>query len=53
LLSFGAKSRLLVGYQKNIKIEAYRPILLPVVLYRQETWPLTLREEFKLRVVRK
>jgi len=28
----------------------YRIITLPVVLYGCETWPLTLREERKLRV---
>ena len=38
---------------KGIKIEVYRKILLPVVLYRQETWSLALREEFRLRVVGK
>jgi hypothetical protein len=38
---------------KNIKIEAYRTILLPVVLYGQQSWSLTLREELKLRVVGK
>ena len=40
-------SRLL---SKNLKIKIYRTIILPVVLYRCETWPLTLREERKLRV---
>jgi hypothetical protein len=30
---------------KNIKIEIYRTIILPVVLYGCETWSLTLREE--------
>ena len=38
-------SRLL---SKNLKI--YRTIILPVVLYRCETWSLILREERKLRV---
>ena len=28
----------------------YRTIILPVVLYGCETWPLTLREECRLRV---
>jgi hypothetical protein len=32
----------------NIKIS--RTIILPVVLYRRETWSLTLREEHRLRV---
>jgi len=35
---------------KNLKIKIYRTIILPVVLYGCETWPLTLREERKLRV---
>ena len=39
-------SRLL---SKNLKIEIYRTILSPVVLYGCETWSLTLREERKLR----
>jgi hypothetical protein len=35
---------------KNIKIEIYRIVILPVVLYGCETWSLTLREEHGLRV---
>ena len=35
---------------KNLKIKMYRTRTLPVVLYGCETWPLTLREERKLRV---
>jgi hypothetical protein len=35
---------------KNLKIEMYRTIILPVVLYGCETWLLTLREECRLRV---
>jgi hypothetical protein len=35
---------------KNTKIKIYRNIILPVVLYGCETWPLTLREEHRLRV---
>jgi hypothetical protein len=35
---------------KNIKIEIYRTIMLPVVLYGCETWSLMLREEYRLRV---
>jgi len=35
---------------KNLKINMYRTIILPVVLYGCETWPLTLREERRLRV---
>ena len=40
-------SRLL---SKNLKIKIYRNTILPAVLYRCETWSLTLREERKLRV---
>jgi hypothetical protein len=40
-------SRLL---SKNIKIRIYITIILPVVVYRYETWSLTLREEHRLRV---
>jgi hypothetical protein len=30
---------------KSVKLKIYRTIILPVVLYGCETWPLTLREE--------
>jgi len=43
LLSFSLLS-------KTLKIEIYRTITLPVVLYGCETWSLTLREERRLRV---
>jgi hypothetical protein len=36
---------------KNLKI--YRTVILPVVLYGFETWSLTLREERRLRVLRR
>jgi len=35
---------------KNVNINIYRNIILPVVLYGRETWSLTLREESRLRV---
>jgi len=35
---------------KSIKIETYRTLILPVVLYGCEIWPLTLREECRLRL---
>jgi hypothetical protein len=38
-------SRLL---SKNIKIEIYKTIILPLVLHRCETWSLTLREEHRV-----
>ena len=34
----------------NLKFKIYRTIILPVVLYRWETWSLTLREERRLQV---
>ena len=43
-------SRLL---SKNLKIKIYKTIILPVVLYGCETWSLTLREEWRLRVLKK
>ena len=33
---------------KNIKIKIYRAIILPFILYRCETWSLTLRWEGRL-----
>jgi len=38
---------------RNLKINIYRTIILPVVLYGCETWSLTLREERRLRVSHK
>ena len=38
---------------KNFKINIYRTIILPVVLYGCESWSLTLREERRLRVFEK
>jgi hypothetical protein len=35
---------------KNLKIQVYKAVILPVVLYRCETLSLTLREEHRLRV---
>jgi hypothetical protein len=35
---------------KKLKIRIYKTIILPVVLYGYETWPLILREEHRLRV---
>jgi hypothetical protein len=37
---------------KNIKIEIYRTIIVPVVLYECETWLLILRWECRLRFLR-
>jgi hypothetical protein len=35
---------------KYLKIETYKSIILPVVLYGCETWSVTLREEHRLKV---
>jgi hypothetical protein len=35
---------------KNLKIKIHKTIILPVGLYGCETWPVTLREERRLRV---
>jgi hypothetical protein len=51
LLLFSPKSFcLLVSYKKNLKIKIYKTVILPVVLYGCETWSLTLREEYRLRI---
>jgi hypothetical protein len=35
---------------KNLKVEIYKTIILPVVLYGCETWSVTLRDEHRLRI---
>jgi hypothetical protein len=35
---------------KNLNIEIYKTVILPVVLYGCETWSLTSGEEHRLRV---
>ena len=35
---------------RNVKIKIHRNIILPLVLHGCETWPLTMREECRLRV---
>jgi hypothetical protein len=35
---------------RSVKIKVYRTIILQVVLYGCKSWPLTLREECRLRV---
>jgi hypothetical protein len=35
---------------KNVKIRIYKTVILPVVLYKCETWSLMLREERRLRL---
>jgi hypothetical protein len=39
-----------MNLSRNTKIRIYKTIILPVVLYGCETWSLTLREEYRLRV---
>jgi hypothetical protein len=34
---------------KNLKIQIYKTVTLPVVLYECETWSLILRKEYRLR----
>jgi hypothetical protein len=36
--------------RRNIKIRIYKTIILPVVLYGCQTWPLTFREKYGLRM---
>jgi hypothetical protein len=38
---------------KNIKVRIYKTIILPAFLYKCETWSLTLREEHRMRVLRR
>jgi hypothetical protein len=35
---------------RNVKVKVYKTTILPAVLYGCETWSLTLREEYRLRV---
>jgi hypothetical protein len=39
-----------MNFIQNIKIRIYKAIFLPVVLYGCETWSLTLRQAYRLRV---
>jgi hypothetical protein len=50
LLSISAESFVFQFAIKILNIKIYRTIILPVVLYRCETWSLSLRKERKLRV---
>jgi hypothetical protein len=38
---------------KNLRIKIYKTIILPAILCGCEIWLLTLREEHKLRVLRR
>jgi len=50
LLLFSAESFVFQFAIQKFKIKIYRNMILLVVLYGCETWPLTLREERRLRV---
>jgi hypothetical protein len=50
LLSFGAESVVFQVATQKLKEQEYGTIILPVVLYGCETWSLTRREEYRLRV---
>jgi hypothetical protein len=50
LLSFSPKSPVFPSHIKKLKIKTYKTVILSVVLYGRETWCLTLREEYRLRV---
>ena len=51
MLSFSTECFVFQSAIQNIRIEIYRTLILPVVLYGCETWSLTLREERRLRVL--
>jgi hypothetical protein len=50
LRAFSLEAFVFCLLSKNVKIEIYKTIILPEVLYECETWSLTLREEHRLRV---
>jgi hypothetical protein len=50
LLLFSPKSFVFPSRIKNLKIKIYINVILPVVLYGCETWSLTLKEEYGLRI---
>jgi hypothetical protein len=50
LLPFGSESSVLPPFDRNVKVKAYKTVILPVVLYGCETWSLTLKEERRLRM---
>ena len=53
MLLFGTETFVFQVSIQKLKIKIYRTIILPVVLYGYETWSLTLREERRLRVLRR
>jgi len=53
LLLFSTESFVLQFAIQKLMIKLYKTKILPVVLYGCETWSLTLREERRLRVLRR
>jgi hypothetical protein len=53
MLPLGPEPFVLSPAVKKVKVRIYKTIILPVVLYGCETWSLTVREEYKLRVFEK
>jgi hypothetical protein len=53
LLSLGAESFAFQFAIQKCKIETYRTIFVSIVSYGSETWSLTLKEEGRLRVLRR
>jgi hypothetical protein len=51
LLPFSSKSFASHLLSENSKINVYKTVILPVVLYGRENWFLTLRKEHRLRVL--
>jgi hypothetical protein len=50
LLSFNPKSFVFLSHIKKLNIKIYKTVILPILLYGCETWPLTLGEEHRLKV---
>jgi hypothetical protein len=50
LASFRAESLFFQLLSRNIKVKIYRNVILPVDLYGCKTWPVTFREECRLRI---
>jgi hypothetical protein len=49
-LPFSSEPSVLPPAVRNLKVKIYKTIILAFVLYRCETWYLTLRKENRLRV---
>ena len=42
-----------ISLSKKLKVKIYKTIILPVVLYAYEAWSLTLREERRVKILRR